>query len=349
MIIIIAQIKEEVKMKKRIGTGVLAAVFILVMTAASFASEVVVYSARKDHLIRPLFDAYKKETGVNVKYVTGKAAPLMQRLKSEGKNSPADLLLTVDAGNLWNAANEELLQSIESGVLNKNIPGHLRDAYNRWFGLSVRARTIVYSTDRVTQSDLSTYEDLGSPEWKGRVCLRTSKKVYNQSLVAMFIAQYGEPKAEKIINSWIDNLAADPFSNDTKVMEAIMAGQCDVGIVNSYYYGRLLKKDPNIPLALFWPNQEIANQGVHVNVSGAGITKHAKNRDEALRLLEWMSSERAQNLFADSNMEYPVNPNVKPHDVVSGWGSFRQNVINIAKAGELQKSAIMLMDRAGYR
>ena len=136
-------------MKKRIGTGVLAAVFILVMTAASFASEVVVYSARKDHLIRPLFDAYKKETGVNVKYVTGKAAPLMQRLKSEGKNSPADLLLTVDAGNLWNAANEELLQPVESGVLNKNIPGHLRDSYNRWFGLSVRARTIVYSTDRV--------------------------------------------------------------------------------------------------------------------------------------------------------------------------------------------------------
>jgi iron(III) transport system substrate-binding protein len=165
----------------------------------------------------------------------------------------------------------------------------------------------------------------------------------------MFIAQYGEPKAEKIINSWMDNLATDPFSNDTKVMEAIMAGQCDVGIVNSYYYGRLLKKDPNIPLALFWPNQEIADQGVHVNVSGAGITKHAKNKDEALRLLEWMSSESAQNLFADSNMEYPVNPNVKPHDVVSGWGSFRQNVINIAKAGELQKSAIMLMDRAGYR
>ena len=273
----------------------------------------------------------------------------MQRLKSEGRNTPADLLLTVDAGNLWNAANEGLLQSVNSEVLKENIPQHLRDGNNQWFGLSVRARTIVYSIDRVQPSDLSTYEDMGSAQWKGRLCLRTSKKVYNQSLVAMFISEHGEKKTEGIVESWVNNLATDPFSNDTKVMEAIIAGQCDAGIVNTYYFGRLMKKDASIPLALFWPNQDSGNQGVHVNVSGAGVTKHAKNKDEAIKLLEWLSSEKAQNLFADANMEYPANPAVKPHASVAAWGEFKQNVINVNKAGELQKTAIMLMDRAGYR
>ncbi len=337
-------------MKKRSVTAIVLVMMLMTFTAAqSFGKEVVVYSARKDHLIKPLFDAYKKETGVDVKYVTGEATPLMQRLKSEGKNTPADLLLTVDAGNLWNAAQEGLLQPVKSEVINRNIPDHLRDGNNEWYGLSVRARTIVYSTERVKPSDLSTYEALGDDVWKGRLCLRTSKKVYNQSLVAMFISEHGEKRTEAIVRSWVNNLAADPFSNDTKVMEAIIAGQCDAGIVNTYYFGRLLKKDPSTPLALFWPDQDRANQGVHVNISGAGLTRYAKNRDEAVKLLEWLSSEKAQNLFADANMEYPANPRVTPHASVAAWGGFRQNMINVNKAGELQKKAIMLMDRAGYR
>jgi iron(III) transport system substrate-binding protein len=335
--------------KQNVITVVLAVILTFVAAAQSFAKEVVVYSARKDHLIKPLFDEYQKEKGVTVKYITGKATPLMQRLKSEGKNTPADLLLTVDAGNLWNAANEGLLQPVNSEALNSNIPQHLRDGKDQWFGLSVRARTIVYSTDRVNPSELSTYEDLGSEKWKGRLCLRTSKKVYNQSLVAMFISEYGEQKTEEIVKSWVNNLATDPFSNDTKVMEAIIAGQCDAGIVNTYYYGRLLKKDAATPLALFWPNQKGMNQGVHVNVSGAGVAKYAKNKDEAIKLLEWLSSENAQNLFADANMEYPANPRVKPHPSVADWGEFRQNMINVNKAGKFQKPAVMLMDRAGYR
>jgi iron(III) transport system substrate-binding protein len=327
----------------------LAAILAGVTATQSYATEVVVYSARKDHLIKPLFDAYKKETGVEVKYITGKATPLMQRLKSEGRNTPADLLITVDAGNLWHAANEGLLQPVSSDVLNNNIPQHLRNADNQWFGLSVRARTIVYSTDRVKPSEFSTYEDLGSAKWKGRLCLRTSKKVYNQSLVAMFLSEYGERKTETIVKSWVNNLATAPFSNDTKVMEAIKADQCDVGIVNTYYYGRLLKKDPGTPLALFWPNQSSTNQGVHVNVSGAGVTKYAKNKMESIKLLEWLSSEKAQNLFADSNMEYPANSRIKPHSSVAAWGDFKQTMINVNKAGELQQAAIMLMDRIGYR
>jgi len=309
--------------------------------------EVVVYSARNEQLIKPVFDAYTRATGVTIRFITDKEGPLMQRLKAEGPNTPADLLLTVDAGNLWQAAEEGLLAPVNSPILQRNVPASLRDPGNRWFGLSVRARTIVYNTDRVRASDLSTYEDLADPKWKGRLCLRTSKKVYNQSLVAMLIAEHGEAKTERIVRGWVANLATDPFADDTKMMEAVAAGQCDVGIGNTYYYGRLMEKKPNLPLALFWPNQQ--GSGVHVNISGAGVTRYAKNRAGAIRLLEWLSSPAAQNLFADVNLEYPVNPQVKPAPAVAAWGEFKRNPINVAKAGELQAAAVKLMDRAGYK
>jgi iron(III) transport system substrate-binding protein len=309
--------------------------------------EVVVYSARNEQLIKPVFDAYTRATGVTIRFITDKEGPLMQRLKAEGPNTPADLLLTVDAGNLWQAAEEGLLAPVNSPILQRNVPASLRDPGNRWFGLSVRARTIVYNTDRVRASDLSTYEDLADPKWKGRLCLRTSKKVYNQSLVAMLIAEHGEAKTERIVGGWVANLATDPFADDTKMMEAVAAGQCDVGIGNTYYYGRLMEKKPNLPLALFWPNQQ--GSGVHVNISGAGVTRYAKNRAGAIRLLEWLSSPDAQNLFADVNLEYPVNPQVKPAPAVAAWGEFKRNPINVAKAGELQAAAVKLMDRAGYK
>lgn len=311
------------------------------------AEEVIVYSARNEQLIKPLFDAYTKETGTRIKFITDKEGPLLERLKAEGEHTPADLLITVDAGNLWRAAEEGLLKPIHSKVLQENIPAHLRDPENRWFGLSVRARTIVYNTQKVKPSDLSTYEDLADSKWKGRLCLRTSKKVYNQSLVAMMISEHGEPKTEQIIKSWVGNLATDVFSDDTQVMKAIAAGQCDVGIVNTYYYGRLLVKEPTLPLALFWPNQN--GSGVHVNISGAGITKHAKHEQAALKLLEWLSSQKAQNLFSDTDMEYPANPKIAPDKWVASWGSFKQNLINVSKAGELQDEAVKLMDRAGYK
>jgi len=322
---------------------------LLAVALPSFATELVVYSARKEHLIQPLFEAYTKESGVEIKYVTDKAGPLLQRLKAEGKNSPADVLITVDAGNLWHAANEGMLQQVDSDVLDKNVPAFLKDKHNRWFGLSLRARTIVYSTERVKPEELSTYEDLGNAKWKGRLILRTSKKVYNQSLVAMLIAEHGVEKTEEIVKSWVANLAAKPTSNDTKAMEAILAGQADVGVVNTYYFGRLLKKDPTLKLALYWPNQGNGEGGVHVNVSGAGVTSASKNKKEAIKFIEWLSSEEAQNLYADSNMEYPVNPQVKPHEVVTAWGGFRKSPQNLTQAGELQVEAIKLMDRAGYR
>jgi iron(III) transport system substrate-binding protein len=325
----------------------LIAVACLALAAPLQAEEVVVYSARIEQLIRPLFEAYTRDTGVQVKFVTDKEGPLMERLKAEGPNTPADILMTVDAGNLWQATQMGLLQPLRSQTLERNVPAHLRDPNGNWFGLSVRARTVVYNTARVKPADLSSYEDLAQPKWKGRLCLRTSKKVYNQSLVAMMIAEHGEARTEEIVRGWVANLAAPVFPDDTRMMEAIAAGQCDVGIANTYYFGRLIEKSPALPLALYWPNQ--AGLGVHVNISGAGVTRHAKNPQAALRLLEWLSSEKAQNLYADANLEYPVNPAVKPDPVVANWGSFKQNNINVAKAGELQAAAVRLMDRAGYR
>jgi iron(III) transport system substrate-binding protein len=321
----------------------------LVCSAPAFADELVVYSARNEHLIQPIFDAYTEQTGVEIKYITDKEGPLLQRLQAEGKNTPADLLITVDAGNLWHAASEGLLQPVDSHILKENIPANLRDAEDRWFGLSLRARTIVYSTERVKPEQLSTYAALGDEAWKGRLLLRTSKKVYNQSLVAMMIAEYGEEQTEQIVRSWVANLAAAPFSNDTQAMEAIAAGQGDVAIVNTYYFGRLLRKQPDLKLALFWPNQEQEGSGVHVNVSGAGVTRYAKHPEAAVKFLEWLSSEQAQNLFADANLEYPVNPKVAANAEVAAWGTFVPSPFNLTQAGKLQEQAMRLMDRAGYR
>ncbi|MGB8338845.1 MAG: extracellular solute-binding protein [Burkholderiales bacterium] len=311
------------------------------------ANEVVVYSARNEQYIKPLFDAYGKETGTPVKFITDKEGVLMQRIKAEGINTPADILMTVDAGNLWEAAKEDLLRPIASPTLLANIPASLRDPGNQWFGLSVRARTIFYNTQKVNPTDLSTYEDLGSPKWKGRLCLRTAKKVYNQSLVAMMIAEHGEAKTEEIVKSWVGDLATDVFPDDTKMLEAIAAGQCEVGIANTYYYGRLMAKSPTLPVGIFWANQN--GSGVHVNVSGAGVTKHAKHAAEAQKFLEWLSSAKGQNLYADLDMEYPANPAIKPSAQVTAWGPFKSNPINIAKAGELQATAVKLMDRALYK
>jgi iron(III) transport system substrate-binding protein len=307
----------------------------------------VVYSARNEQLIQPIFEQYTERTGVPVRYVTDDAGPLIERLAAEGESTPADLLLTVDAGELWHAAERGLLAPVESPVLYERIPAHLRDPQGRWFGLSVRARTIVYSTERVDPAELGSYADLADPKWQGRLCLRTSKKVYNQSLVAMLIAEYGEPETEAIVRGWVENLATDVFSNDTLLLQAIAAGQCDVGIVNTYYLGRLQRDAPQTPVAPFWADQ--ASLGVHVNVSGAGVTRHAPRPQAAIEFLEWLSAPQAQALFAGLNFEYPANPGVEVDPLVASWGTYRQSTFNLSQAGALQSAAVRLMDRAGYR
>lgn len=309
----------------------------------------VVYSSRNDHLIKPIVDRFSAETGVAVRYLTDQDGALLARLEAEGARSPADVLLTVDAGNLWRAADLGLLQPMESALLRERIPASYRDGDMHWVGLSLRARTIVYSTERVTPDSLSTYAALTDPKWRGRLCLRTSKKVYNQSLVATMISRLGEEEAERVVRGWVDNLATEPFANDSSVVEAIAAGRCDVGIVNTYYFGRLQQQNPELPVALFWANQDDGESGVHINVSGAGVTRASQRPERAQAFIEWLSEPGTQQQFAELNLEFPAVADAELAPLVEAWGTFRGDTLPVGEAGRLQARAVRLMDRAGYR
>ncbi len=325
----------------------LVANVVLLMTAPAFAKDLVIYSARSDELLKPIVQKYQQKTGKKITVVSDKAGPLMEKLKAEGSNTPADIFITVDGGNLWQASKAGLFRTINSTTLKNNIPSHLRDPSNQWFGLSVRARTIFYNPQKVNPSQLSTYADLANAKWKGKLCLRTSDNVYNQSLVATMIANQGEKATANIVKGWVNNLATKPFANDTALLEAIDAGRCDVGIANTYYFGRLLDKKPNVNVKVFFADQK--GRGTHVNVSGAGVVKHSKNPAEAQKFIEWLSSAEAQNLFADLNHEYPANPRVSADPKVAKWGYFKHDFINVSQAGVNQKKAIMLMKKVGYQ
>jgi len=328
-----------------LGLIALALGLDLVVAGATQAAELLVYSARH-YGQEAAFEAFTRKTGIQVKMLTGNTGELFERLKAEGDRTPADVLLTVDAGNLWNAARSGLLSKVDSPELAANIPAHLRDPENRWFGLTVRARTIMYNTNKVKPGELSTYEALGDPKWKGRLCLRTSGYIYNQSLLATMIKRHGEARTEDIAKSWVANQPV-LINSDSKILEAIAAGQCDVGVTNHYYLARIVAKDPAFPVLPFWANQQTT--GTHVNVSGAGVTTHAKNRAGALKFLEFLSSAAAQQMFADLAFEYPVNSQAAINPLVAKWGKFKQDDINIASAGEFQAAATRLADRAGYR
>ncbi len=329
--------------------------FIITFFSSSFLTSVIaasdndltVYSTRKEHLIKPLFDAFTEKTGIKVSYLTGKGGALIERIKLEGKKTKADLFMTVDAGNLWYASTQNLFQPVESQIIENNIPSHLRDLNGLWTGLSVRARTIIYSTERVNPDELSSYQDLANKKWKGRLCLRTSKKVYTKSLVSSLIYHDGLDKTTKVVRGWINNLAATPHAEDVHIMTSILAGQCDVGIVNSYYFGRLQAKDPNVALKLFWANQK--STGTHVNVSGAGVTKHSKNSENAIKLLEFLTSIEAQKIYVSLNKEYPASQKIKAANLITLWGDFNQDKMNLSVAGKNQADSVSLMQREGYR
>lgn len=351
-------LKLPIKLSVKKGSSVLLVSLLTVLSvllqACSPASEpedgaLVVYSARKEHLVKPLFDEFTRQTGIEVTYITDAAGPLLARLSAEGADSPADLLITVDAGNLWQAAERGVLASIDSPALEKQVPDNLQDPENRWFGLSIRARTIVYSSERVDPAQLSSYEALAQPAWKDRLCLRTSKKVYNQSLVASLIVAHGEAATESLVKQWVANLALPPFSNDTRVIEAIDAGQCDVGVVNSYYLGRLQASDNPPEVALFWANQGQGERGVHVNISGAGVVKASQRKAQAQQLIEWLTGAEAQAMIAELNLEFPVNDAVEAAGIAKAWGDFRADALPVHELGEKQAQAIRLMDRAEYR
>ena len=319
----------------------------IIFSCAKDSSELTVYSSRQPQLIEPIVEQFTNETGIKVNLLSGNAQELMERIDIEGEDSPADIFMTVDAGVLWQAAERDILAKIDSEILNKNIPAHLRDSKNEWFGLSKRARTIVFSSDQFKDNDFSTYEDLADPKWKGKLCLRTSKKVYNRSLIASMIDAYGFDKSKEVVSGWISNLATEVFSNDTNALKAVSSGQCGVTIVNTYYLARLLDDPEYNNLSLFWANQ--SDRGVHVNISGAGVVKTSKNKKNAVLLLEYLSSNKAQDFYASANKEYPVLIGAKIDVSIENWGSFSEHTINVSKLGSLQKEAVFLAQEVGYK
>jgi iron(III) transport system substrate-binding protein len=340
------QVNKKVSILSILIIAILSTSFSTAVLAAS-DEPLTVYSTRKENLIKPLFDAFTNKTGIEVRYLTGKGGALIERIKLEGKRTKADMFMTVDAGNLWYAASQNLFQPVESKVLVNNIPSHLRDPEGLWTGLSVRARTIIYSTDRVNPEELSTYQDLANSKWKGRLCLRTSKKVYTKSLVASLIHHDGVENTSEVVKGWVKNLAATPHAEDNYVMSAILAGQCDVGIVNSYYFGRLQTREPNVALKLFWANQD--STGTHVNISGAGVTRYSKNPENSLKLLEFLSSIEAQKIYVGLNKEYPASQKIKADNLITLWGDFNQDKMNLSVAGKKQAESVALMQREGYK
>ena len=327
--------------------------FLAVGQTVQAAEEVNLYSARKEDLIKPLLDRFTQETGIQVNLVTGKANALLQRLKSEGRNTPADLLLTTDAGNLYRAQEAGLTQAVNTKVLESAVPAQYREPQGHWYGLSVRARTIFYAKDRVQPSELGSYADLTDAKWKGRICIRSSDNIYNQSMVAAMIAHQGEEKTEAWVKGLVDNFARPPKGGDRDQIKAAAAGQCDIAIANTYYYGAMLqskKADERTAaekVALFWAAQQ--GNGTHVNISGGAVTKYARNKANAIKLLEYLVNDESQRWYAEVNNEYPVKSGIQVSGILGAWGKFKADTQDLYLLGKYNAEAVRIMDRAGWR
>lgn len=321
--------------------------------AGGAAGEVNVYSHRHYATDQELFDRFTEETGIRVNVVTASADELITRLENEGEASPADVLITVDAGRLHRAKVRGLLQPVESNVLEANVPEHLRDRDRQWWGLTRRARVMVYARDRVDPGELTGYGDLADSRFEGRVLIRSSENVYNQSLMASIVAHEGEAAAAEWAEGVVRNMAREPTGGDTDQVKAVAAGVGDIAVANTYYVARLAEStDPEErrvaeQVAVFFPEQE--GRGTHVNVSGAGVTRHADNPGNAVALLEFLTGAEAQRLFASANQEYPVADDVPWSATLEAWGDFRADTLELTALGELNDAAVRIMDRAGWR
>lgn len=330
---------------------IMGVVFAVPMQAQ--AEEVNVYSARKAQLIEPILDRFTAKTGIEVNLVTSKADQLLKRLESEGRRSPADILITTDAGRLHRAKQAGVLQAKIWPQLLKKVPVSLQDNDGQWLGLTTRARVIVYAKDRVAAKDLSTYEALADAKWNNQICIRSSNNIYNQSLVASMIAHQGKQKTEDWAKGLVENMARKPKGGDRDQVMAVAAGQCDLAVVNTYYLGQMLNGSDKAQraaaqkVAVFWPNQD--DRGTHINVSGIAITKSAKNIDNANKLIEFLLSDTAQKWYADTNNEYPVVDGVAASETLQAWGEFHSDRLNLYKLGTLNPEAVRVMDRANWR
>ena len=316
------------------------------------ADELNIYSARKEALIKPLLDKFEAAHDVKVNLVTGKADALIQRLLNEGKNSPADILITTDAGRLHRAEKAGLLQPITNPAVLALAPEQYRDPEGYWLGLSLRARTIVYNPEKVDVKELSTYENLVDEKWKNKICIRSSNNIYNQSLVASLIAHHGVERTQQWANKFVTNFARKPQGGDRDQVKAVAAGQCDIAIINTYYLGNMMTGSEEEQAAadkvnVFWPNQD--DRGVHVNISGVGITKHARHTKLALELIKFLYNNESQAWYGDVNLEFPVIEGIATHSILKGWGKFKADDLNLDQLGELNASAVRVMDRAHWR
>jgi len=323
-------------------------------SVAQNASGVVnLYSARHYDTDNIIYQAFTKKTGIKVNLVEADAAKLIERIKSEGRNSPADVILTVDAGNLYRAQAEGLLQPVKSRLLETRIPSNLREPSGLWFGLTKRARVIMFNKDKVNPAMLSTYEDLASPRWRGKVITRSSTHVYNQSLVASMVASNGVKKSEDWIKRFVANFARPPEGNDTAQIRAVAAGVADLAVVNTYYLPRLAKsnkpEDRQVAakIGVFFPNQN--NRGTHINISGAGVAKNAPNRAAAIKFIEYLTEYESQRIFASNNNEYPVLRGVPLDPILGSYGQFKEDEVSAVELGRNNKTAIQIMDRGGWR
>lgn len=312
-----------------------------------------IYSARQENLIKPLLDIFSEQTGIQVNLVTGGADELTTRLELEGRNSPADLLLTVDAGRLHRALELGLLQPVQSAVLQQRVPARYRDPENHWYAMSLRARVLVYNRDRVDPAELSSYEALADPQWQGRVCIRSSSNIYNQSLVAAMIEHNGEAATEAWARGLVANFARDPQGGDRDQIAAVAVGQCDVAVVNTYYLAGMMnspvasERNTAASVGLFWPNQE--SYGTHINASGVALTVNAPNPQPAIALMEFLVSDQAQAWYAEANNEYPVREDIAISQTLADWGEFRGEELPLRVLGDNNAAAVRLMDRAGWR
>lgn len=311
------------------------------------------YTNRHYDTDEKLLEIFTEETGIKVNVVKGDSDELIARLEREGKDTEADLLITADAGRLHRAKEKDLLQSIPSDTVFENIPQNLRDKDNNWIGLTVRARVIVYSKDRVDPSELSSYMNLADPKWEGKILVRSSSNIYNQSLLASLIATRGEEKAKEWAKEVVENMAREPKGNDRAQATAVVAKEGDIAIMNTYYVGKMLnssnpeevKVAENV--AVFFPSQD--GEGTHINVSGVGLTKHSKNKENAIKLIEFLSNEKAQKQFAEANYEYPANPKVEPSELLKSWGEFKTQNINLSLLGEYNKRAVEIFNEVGWK
>jgi iron(III) transport system substrate-binding protein len=312
-----------------------------------------VYSHRHYDIDRQLFERFTQETGIRVNVVTGSADELLTRLQTEGASSPADVLVTVDAGRLHRAKERGLLQQIRSEVLEANVPAQYRDPEGYWYGLTKRARVLVYARGRVNPADIATLESVAGERWRGRVLVRSSENVYNQSQLAALIAHNGDAAAQAWAEGIVRNMARSPSGGDTDQVKGVAAGVGDIAISNTYYVAKLATSQDAEEQRVFqqlgvvFPDQD--GRGTHINVSGAGVTTHAPNRANAIRLIEFLSEDEAQRLYAEGNQEYPVKPGIAMSEVLQSWGDFRADTLSLSRLGELNAQAVMIFDRARWR